>query len=295
MDKHTKRPSLTPSHFLLKISLKKVIEKVIKYYKTIGYALNKTKLKKKEKDISHTSSVALDIKIYKENIRIDSIKDWEGQTISLTDQIENYVYKEIINEEDKETIKEGKEIYDDVDIDGQTHSLTDTNHFLYVKSIYDITYDEIHMHTYSTSGINRNGNKIVGIVLRKWTGERNQIAISRENLHKGMEKFYRKLRQNDKTSIVEYAIEQHRDKGLYHIHMIVHFDNYQNVVDVLLQTIKFMDNGRYVQEIKKGKKYTTIYGNYGTGKIHNIYNYDGYRNYIDKQKEGVRVLYKAKK
>ena len=129
-------------------------------------------------------------------------------------------------------------------------------------------------------------NKIA-VTIRKFDHKNgNYQNPSRQVLHKQTLKLHRNIKKND-TIYTEYSIERDSDKSKYHTHLIIHYNDKENLYNELSRFIggngwNVRDNGLNTFDQCNGK-----YGLIHTEPIRSEWQY---RRYLNKQ-ELTKSLY----
>jgi len=82
-------------------------------------------------------------------------------------------------------------------------------------------------------GVEYDSKYITHLCLRKWRLTRRQKVIGKPIFRKEMRTLSKKLYKVDKSTFLQYAIEKNKegDAILYHLHIIVHHSDYDNLVN----------------------------------------------------------------
>ena len=122
----------------------------------------------------------------------------------------------------------------------------------------------------------------IGIVIRKINKKENGKTEnpSTFNLHKQIKTLHKKLKKKDKDIITNYVIEKDTQKGKYHSHLLIQYNDKDNLYNQLSRFI----GGNVWDERKEG--FDTIYscnGKYGEIDTHYIYDEVGFFDYMNKK------------
>jgi hypothetical protein len=122
---------------------------------------------------------------------------------------------------------------------------------------------------------------VIGVTIRKI--DRNDLGMisnpNMELLSKQILNLHRKTKKIDRI-VTEYVIESDNHKGKYHTHLLIHFNDSDNLHNQLSRFV-----GGNVWESKKdviNDKIEKCYGKWGEIEIHQIYDEIGFRNYMNK-------------
>ena len=137
-------------------------------------------------------------------------------------------------------------------------------------------------------GVEYDCKYLTHLCLRKWRLTRRQKVIGKSIFKKEMRTLSKKLYKVDKSIFLQYAIEKNKegDAVLYHLHILVHHSNYDNLVNRI---------GRYIQAEhyytaygnEEGIKFGRMSGNYGYVDYMPVYSLKGVYDYLDKTTEGL--------
>lgn len=124
----------------------------------------------------------------------------------------------------------------------------------------------------------------IGIMIRKKNYNDNGKIQNptRKNLHKQFHTLHRKLKKNDKKIITNYVIEKDNHKGNYHTHLLIQYNDKNNLYN---QLSRFID-GNIWKEREDG--FDTIYGcsgKYGEVDTHYIYDEVEFLRYMNKHEQ----------
>lgn len=124
-------------------------------------------------------------------------------------------------------------------------------------------------------------NKIA-VTIRKFDYKHdNYQNPSRKVLHRQMLKLHRNIKKNDDI-YTEYSIEKDNDKMKYHVHLLIHFNDKENLYNQLSRFIG--GNGWIIRESGLGS-FDECNGKYGLIHSEPIINELYFRNYINKQEQ----------
>ena len=126
-------------------------------------------------------------------------------------------------------------------------------------------------------------NKI-GIKIRKMDIQENgkKLNPTPKNLHKQIKTLHSKLKKNDKDITTTYVIEKDNNKGKFHTHILINYNDKQNLYNQLSRFV----GGNSWEERKEGLD--TVYGcngKYGEVDTHFIYDEVGFINYMNKTEQ----------
>ena len=129
----------------------------------------------------------------------------------------------------------------------------------------------------------------IGIMIRKKNYNDNGKIENptRKNLHKQFHTLHRKLKKNDKNIITNYVIEKDNHKGNYHTHLLIQYNDKNNLYNQLSRFI----GGNIWEEREKG--FDTIYGCYGKyGEVDTHYIYDEveFLRYMNKHEQTKKLI-----
>ena len=123
--------------------------------------------------------------------------------------------------------------------------------------------------------------KIGCVIRKKDILENNQIVYpSPKNLKKQMITLLRRLKKKEKV-YTEYSIEKDKNGG-YHVHLIIHCTNVEEVKNNLRKYIGGYDWKEKEHDYRNLLTCESTYG-YGYIDIEEIYDETKYRNYINKR------------
>ena len=111
----------------------------------------------------------------------------------------------------------------------------------------------------------------------KQDGSRKQLP--KEHLQRQSLTLHRKLKRKINGLISEVVVERDSVGTGYHIHMMVHHDDYTTLKQVLS---KFIGSGNWFTKSNEYETYDCIKGSYGEVQIHEVYYIRGFRNYLNK-------------
>lgn len=120
----------------------------------------------------------------------------------------------------------------------------------------------------------------IGVMIRKWDYVNNRSTNpSRKNLDKQILTLHQKLQKKDKV-YTEYSIEKDCDKRRYHTHLIIHYNDEQNLYNELSRYI----GGTEWKKRESGlDTFNECNGRYGLIHTEPILNEHKYRDYINKK------------
>ncbi len=122
-------------------------------------------------------------------------------------------------------------------------------------------------------------NKIA-VTIRKFDYKHgNHQNPSRSKLHKQILKLHRNIKKND-TIYTEYSIEKDSDKSKYHTHLLIHYNDKNNLYN---QLSRFIGGNHWTIREKGLDTFDECNGKYGLIHTESILNELDYRKYINKQ------------
>ena len=122
-------------------------------------------------------------------------------------------------------------------------------------------------------------NKLA-ITIRKFDYKNgNHQNPSRKVLHKQILKLHRNIKKND-TIYTEYSIEKDNDKSKYHTHLLIHYNDKNNLYN---QLSRFIGGNHWTIRENGLDTFDECNGKYGLIHTEPICNELDYRKYINKQ------------
>lgn len=124
----------------------------------------------------------------------------------------------------------------------------------------------------------------LGVMIRKWEYNTKgcYYNVSKRNLNKQIKTLFKKLKKKFPV-LVEYSVEKDKNSNKYHSHLIIHHHNNQKRIFEIL--MKFI-GGEDWEKRKIGLEvYDECNGKYGLIHIQDVYQYELYKNYINKYGE----------
>tara|TARA_Y100000031_G_C8142487_1_gene348289 strand:+ start:424 stop:816 length:393 start_codon:yes stop_codon:yes gene_type:complete len=119
----------------------------------------------------------------------------------------------------------------------------------------------------------------IGVMIRKWNYDNNKSTNpSRRNLHKQILTLHRKILKEDKIC-TEYSIEKDVSINRYHIHLLIHYNDEQNLNNELS---RYIGGTEWVKRESGLDTFNECNGKYGLVHTEPIYNEQQYRRYINK-------------
>lgn len=124
----------------------------------------------------------------------------------------------------------------------------------------------------------------VSVTIRKWnkSGNKKYSNPSMKNIEKQVLTLHKKMKKKDQV-VTEYSIEKDSNMiGKYHTHMMIHYNDENNLKDNLTRFIgstEWENKGEFIQST----------GSYGNIFLEPVRNEIKYRNYMNK-KNPVRTL-----
>ena len=107
----------------------------------------------------------------------------------------------------------------------------------------------------------------------------NHQNPSRKVLHKQILKLHRNIKKND-TIYTEYSIEKDSDKSKYHTHLLIHYNDKNNLYN---QLSRFIGGNHWNIRENGLDTFDECNGKYGLIHTESICNELDYRKYINKQ------------
>jgi hypothetical protein len=139
-------------------------------------------------------------------------------------------------------------------------------------------------------GVEYDSKYITHIYMRKWDKGRRQKVKGKPILRKEMRTLSTKIYKADKSLFFQYAIEKNKegDAVLYHVHIIVHHSDYDNLV---YRVRKFIKAGHCYTAYgnEEGIRFGRMVGNYGYADYMPVYNLKGAYDYLNKTTEGLCI------
>ena len=122
--------------------------------------------------------------------------------------------------------------------------------------------------------------KKMGVMIRKWDNfNRKSTNPSRKNLHKQVLTLHRKIQKKDKI-LTEYSIEKDESIRRYHTHLLIHYNDEQNLNNELS---RYIGGTEWVKRESGLDTFNECNGKYGLIHTEPIYNEQQYRSYVNKQ------------
>lgn len=117
------------------------------------------------------------------------------------------------------------------------------------------------------------------VTIRKYDNKYNKSTHpSRKNLHKQILTLHRKIQKNDKI-LTEYSIEKDEDKRKYHIHLLIHYNDGQNLYNELS---RFVGGTSWIKVERGLRTFDECDGRYGKIHLEPVMSEQQYREYINK-------------
>ena len=121
--------------------------------------------------------------------------------------------------------------------------------------------------------------KKIGVMIRKWDYfNKKSTNPSRKNLHKQVLTLHRKIQKEDKI-LTEYSIEKDESIRRYHTHLLIHYNDEQNLNNELS---RYIGGTEWVKRESGLDTFNECNGKYGLVHTEPIYNEQQYRRYINK-------------
>lgn len=129
--------------------------------------------------------------------------------------------------------------------------------------------------------------KQIGVMIRKWDYyNKKSINPSRKNLDKQILTLHKKIQKKDKIH-TEYSIEKDTDKRKYHTHLIIHYNDKQNLYNELS---RFIGGTEWKKRESGLDTFDECSGTYGLIHTESIHDEQKYRDYINKN-QSIKSLY----
>ena len=127
-----------------------------------------------------------------------------------------------------------------------------------------------------------------GIMLRKWDYNDNgkYLNPSRKNLDKQVKTLHSKLKKND-CVYTEYSIEKDRYENKYHVHIIIKYNNEDNLTKTLS---RYIGGDKWVKRDIGINCFNECNGKYGLIHTEDIIDENKYRRYINKIKQSKNLI-----
>ena len=123
-------------------------------------------------------------------------------------------------------------------------------------------------------------NKLV-VTIRKFDYKHgNHQNPSQKVLHKQILKLHRNIKKND-TIYTEYSIEKDSDKSKYHTHLLIHYNNKENLYN---QLSRFIGGTEWIIREKGLDTFDECNGKYGLIHTEPLKGEWWYRRYMNKKK-----------
>jgi hypothetical protein len=121
--------------------------------------------------------------------------------------------------------------------------------------------------------------KQIGVMIRKWDYfNKKSTNPSRKTLHKQILTLHRKVQKKDKI-LTEYSIEKDESIRRYHTHLLIHYNDIENLNNVLA---RYIGGTEWVKRESGLGTFNECNGKYGLVHTEPIYNEQQYRRYINK-------------
>jgi hypothetical protein len=122
--------------------------------------------------------------------------------------------------------------------------------------------------------------KTIGIRLRKInvTKSGSVHSTSKKNIKKQILTLHRKIKKKDEIK-TEYVIEKDDQKGRYHSHLVIHYNDENNLYN---QLNRFIGGSTWISENSGFDEVKTNNGKWGEVSLHNLYDVDGFIGYMNK-------------
>lgn len=119
--------------------------------------------------------------------------------------------------------------------------------------------------------------KTVGVVIRKVIiSEQGKVRLPTiKNIKKQLLTLHRKIKKKDEIK-TEYIIEKDDKKGKYHTHLIIHYNDENNLYN---QLNRFIGGSTWISENSGFDEVKMNNGKWGEVRIHNLYDIDRFKKY----------------
>lgn len=122
--------------------------------------------------------------------------------------------------------------------------------------------------------------KTIGVRIRKMNVSKhgNAHPLSKKNIKKQILTLHRKIKKKDDIK-THYAIEKDDHRGRFHTHLVIHYNDEQNLYKQLNRFIggsTWVSENSGLDEVKENK------GKWGEISVHNLYDVDGFIGYMNK-------------
>ncbi|MGM1056319.1 MAG: hypothetical protein ACQEWG_10590 [Bacteroidota bacterium] len=123
--------------------------------------------------------------------------------------------------------------------------------------------------------------KELGVMIRKIniTGRKKITSPSIEELIKQVKTLHRKIKKNDHITTY-YSIESDTNKGKYHTHLLIRYNDEKNLYE---QLSRFIGGNTWEERVNGLDPIKSCKGKYGEVDTHFIYNETGFLNYMEKK------------
>ena len=124
----------------------------------------------------------------------------------------------------------------------------------------------------------------IGIMIRKMDIQENgkKLNPSCKNLHKQIKTLHSKLKKNDKDITTTYVIEKDNNKGKFHTHLLINYNDKQNLKT---QLSRFVGGNSWKKRNEGLDTINGCNGKYGEVDTHLIYDEVEFINYMNKHEQ----------
>ena len=124
----------------------------------------------------------------------------------------------------------------------------------------------------------------IGIMIRKIDIQENgkKLNPTPKNLHKQIKTLHSKLKKNDKDITTTYVIEKDNNKGKFHTHILMNYNDKQNLSN---QLSRFIGGNSWEERNEGLDTINGCNGRYGEVDTHFIYDEVEFLNYMNKTEQ----------
>jgi len=130
--------------------------------------------------------------------------------------------------------------------------------------------------------------KKLGLMIRKFdkTDNGKYCHPSRRNLNKQILTLHKRIKKKDKV-YTEYSIEKDTSEGKYHTHLIIHYNNKENLHN---QLSRFIGGYGWKVKVNGAEVFNECNGKWGSVHTHPIISERNYRWYINKDEPSKTLI-----
>ena len=132
-------------------------------------------------------------------------------------------------------------------------------------------------------GISYPAPNTIGVLIRKVEHTSNGVIrkVSRSSMEKQMITLFKKVKRAIPNTTIEFVVEQ--DHNGYHSHLIVNGcsdPDREKKLKSLLE--RFIGGNKWTRKLELFNDFECCYGSYGELELHQVYDTEGYRRYLNK-------------